>query len=145
MAGDRRAGLPSIHSRHQLEFLLKLGRAQGWFGPMKGVYLGVRGSWTWRHPGSRLSTYIFQEARYRQTGWSSSGLTALPQTSRSGGRRRGGLAVWRSSLISSFREPGRQTSGKYFDQRHQFVTQSMTGLRYVQCPNDTFPSNLLQL
>ena len=41
MAGDRRAGLPSIHSRHQLEFLLKLGRAQGWFGPMKGVYLGV--------------------------------------------------------------------------------------------------------
>ena len=90
----------------------------------------------WSHEGSLsrcegvlhldLLTFIFQEARYRQTAWSSSGLTALPQTSRSGGRRRGGLAVWRSSLISSFREPGRQTSGKYFDQRHQFVTQSMT-------------------
>ena len=37
---DSRAGLPSVHSRLQLEFMLELGRAEGWFGPMKGVYLG---------------------------------------------------------------------------------------------------------
>ena len=42
MKGDSRAGLPSVHSRQQLEFMLELGRAQGWFGPMKGVYLGLR-------------------------------------------------------------------------------------------------------
>ena len=37
---EQRSHLPSVHSEKELEFMVGLGKAAGWFGPKKGVYLG---------------------------------------------------------------------------------------------------------
>ena len=94
--------------------MLELGRAQGWFGPMKGVYLGGRLELAKATPGARVLTVcLFQEENWSLTNWSWSGVTARLLTSSSGERRRrtGGdlapLAVWRSSLSLSSSTPGR--------------------------------------
>ena len=33
--------LPSVHSLAETNFIVELGKSQGWFGPKKGVYLGI--------------------------------------------------------------------------------------------------------
>ena len=32
--------LPSVHSLAEINFIVELGKSQGWFGNKKGVYLG---------------------------------------------------------------------------------------------------------
>ena len=34
------AQLPSVHSLAEINFIVELGKRNGWFGPKKGVYLG---------------------------------------------------------------------------------------------------------
>ena len=36
-----RSQLPSVHSLSEISFIVDLGKEQGWFGPKKGVYLGL--------------------------------------------------------------------------------------------------------
>ena len=47
---DSLSHLPTVHSMAELNFLVELGKKEGWFGPKKGVYLGgtiVEGKVIW--------------------------------------------------------------------------------------------------
>ena len=47
---DSLSHLPAVHSMAELNFLVELGKREGWFGPKKGVYLGgtlVEGKVIW--------------------------------------------------------------------------------------------------
>ena len=62
--------LPSVHSLAEINFIVEIGKARGWFGNKKGVYLGgtiIEGELIWSD-GSPTDYSLWSEERRTEKG-----------------------------------------------------------------------------